>query len=433
MELELRYVNKIKEAKIKLNGLTVIAGANSSGKSTVGRTLFTVIKAIANTKSLDNNMNKMLWRKHIDSFYSRLRGLKINNKNQIFDEIPNSTYHFTNVFENTVDKEKFIENLKKIIAEQKSITPRQKKLLEEDLNNLQIHIENRNTAASLKTELQFLIESEFLNSFGSSRPHVEKALVELNSEEQFEVKFSAKDSFVEDDLKCSAKDTFSFIDDATYVESPLYIHLSDVIISSQTWRETEGRHSLLDRPMVPSHIKDMIEKIVWAARYTDRKVSSSSMNMNDITGGQLTFDPTTNQLIYKEGDYTFKTINVASGIKTLSIIQLLEDAKIIGPNSILIWDEPENHLHPEWQIVFAEKLVELAKNGVPILITTHSPYFLQAIRTYSARDEMEDFVNFYTPVEGDDHLETIVDVSDDLTSVFATLAEPMNKIMDING
>ena len=155
------------------------------------------------------------------------------------------------------------------------------------------------------------------------------------------------------------------------------------------------------------------------------------MDVNKITGGKLTYDSSTHQIIYQEGKNFYTTINVASGIKSLSIIQLLESAKVIGPNRLLIWDEPENHLHPEWQIVFAEKLVKLAKDGVPILVTTHSPYFLQAIRYYSAREEMGKYINYYTPEEDYDHLTTMVDVTRDLTPVFAKLAQPMNQIMDI--
>ena len=48
MELKIQNVNKIKYADIKLNGLTVIVGANDSGKSTVGRVLFSVIKSLIN-------------------------------------------------------------------------------------------------------------------------------------------------------------------------------------------------------------------------------------------------------------------------------------------------------------------------------------------------------------------------------------------------
>lgn len=53
MRLILENINKIKKADIELNGLTVIAGTNDSGKSTVGRVLFSVIKALIN--GLNNN------------------------------------------------------------------------------------------------------------------------------------------------------------------------------------------------------------------------------------------------------------------------------------------------------------------------------------------------------------------------------------------
>ena len=51
MELKIQNVNIIKSADIKLNGLTVIVGENDSGKSTVGRVLFSVIKSLVNTKA----------------------------------------------------------------------------------------------------------------------------------------------------------------------------------------------------------------------------------------------------------------------------------------------------------------------------------------------------------------------------------------------
>ena len=46
MQLSLRNVNKIREGIINLDGLTVIAGVNDSGKSTVGKMLFSLVKAI---------------------------------------------------------------------------------------------------------------------------------------------------------------------------------------------------------------------------------------------------------------------------------------------------------------------------------------------------------------------------------------------------
>ena len=43
MRFQIENIAKIKSAKVKLNGLTVIAGENGSGKSTVGKMLFSVI------------------------------------------------------------------------------------------------------------------------------------------------------------------------------------------------------------------------------------------------------------------------------------------------------------------------------------------------------------------------------------------------------
>lgn len=45
MRLELENVGKITSANIKLDGITVIAGENNTGKSTIGKMLFCVFNA----------------------------------------------------------------------------------------------------------------------------------------------------------------------------------------------------------------------------------------------------------------------------------------------------------------------------------------------------------------------------------------------------
>ena len=79
-----------------------------------------------------------------------------------------------------------------------------------------------------------------------------------------------------------------------------------------------------------------------------------------------------------------RPINVASGIKSFGALQLLLDGYCISNNRPLIWDEPENHLHPHWQVEFAKVIVQIVNSGIPVMISTHSPYFLQAVRYYSA-------------------------------------------------
>ncbi len=93
---------------------------------------------------------------------------------------------------------------------------------------------------------------------------------------------------------------------------------------------------------------------------------------------------------------------------------MLFDGEFIDANRPLIWDEPENHLHPEWQVEFAKVLVQMYKSGKPIIITTHSPYFLQAIRYFSAKERAEDFVTYYMAQPTEDGFVEMEDVTNDL-------------------
>lgn len=45
MKLSLRNIGKIKEASVEIDGITVIAGENNTGKSTVGRTLYSLFNS----------------------------------------------------------------------------------------------------------------------------------------------------------------------------------------------------------------------------------------------------------------------------------------------------------------------------------------------------------------------------------------------------
>jgi len=59
MKLKLNHIGMIESADIELNGLTVIAGENDSGKSTVGKVLYSLIKSISqsNIQGSPDNVN----------------------------------------------------------------------------------------------------------------------------------------------------------------------------------------------------------------------------------------------------------------------------------------------------------------------------------------------------------------------------------------
>jgi predicted ATPase len=48
MQLTLKNIGIVADATIKLNGLTVVTGANNSGKTTVGRAVYSLVSSVEN-------------------------------------------------------------------------------------------------------------------------------------------------------------------------------------------------------------------------------------------------------------------------------------------------------------------------------------------------------------------------------------------------
>ena len=107
-------------------------------------------------------------------------------------------------------------------------------------------------------------------------------------------------------------------------------------------------------------------------------------------------------------------------------------SNVIGPNRILLWDEPENHLHPEWQVAFADVILQLVEQGVPIVISTHSPYFIQSVRYFASKYGVENSVDYYFAEEVENGLSTLQEVTHDLNRVFTKLSRPLTEVMNVD-
>ena len=123
--------------------------------------------------------------------------------------------------------------------------------------------------------------------------------------------------------------------------------------------------------------------------------------------------------------------NLSSGLKTFAIIKHLLMNGTIEDRGTVILDEPEIHLHPEWQIVFAELIVMLQKEfDLHILLNTHSPYFLNAIQVYSQKHGVADACRYYQAVSNGCS-SCIEDVSDNVEKIYEKLAAPFQLLEDV--
>ena len=122
--------------------------------------------------------------------------------------------------------------------------------------------------------------------------------------------------------------------------------------------------------------------------------------------------------------------NTSSGVKTLLIVARLIENGWIDENTILVLDEPEIHLHPEWQLFFAKIIVEINKTmKSKIVLNTHSPYLLNAIEVYSEKNDIYKNLKFYFS-ENEGNFAIIRDYTENVEKIYKKLVNPFLKLDD---
>lgn len=436
MKLKLQNILKIEEADIELGGLTVLTGENNSGKSTIGKALFTVLKAVNNVRQIDRIKTVSHIRRELFSIkrffpfhestatlLNDIQSLSVNlaDKNVLFDD-------FRNDIENS-------------IALEENLSARTKAVLGNCLNRIQQYIlKLDNPTIAIKSEFELIARSEFmepLNSYGSSDSRI-LFYDDTSSGSEIDIRFQ------DDKISSVQLSGNPSIEDITYIESPLYLHILNTLrmsspIPTASFRGISGS---LRKENIPFHLADMAEKILSVSEefmgLLDENIASDSYlplldTINSIIGGEFILDSKTKQLSFNQDGHIVPPISVASGIKSFGVLQRLIQTGNVSTFKMLIWDEPEIHLHPEWQIVFCRLIVELVANGIPIVVSSHSPYFVQALRFYASARGIEKDVRYYMAEESQNpKLARIKEVTGDLNRVFTRLAAPLRDIMNVD-
>jgi hypothetical protein len=92
----------------------------------------------------------------------------------------------------------------------------------------------------------------------------------------------------------------------------------------------------------------------------------------------------------------FPLNDCATGVRAISTLNILYSHGCLNSETVLIIDEPEAHLHPQWIVRYAEILTLISKRlGVRILLATHSPYMIRALRNAGIRNLGENKLRFY--------------------------------------
>jgi len=175
-------------------------------------------------------------------------------------------------------------------------------------------------------------------------------------------------------------------------------------------------------------MKNLYFELVTQNNFLEDWTDEHKNDITSIINGEFKKDEDGIFRFYRE-DKKFDLIDIATGIKYFGILQVLLNNNHLNSYSLLILDEPEVHLHSKWQLEMAKTIVELVKNGVKIVVNSHSPYMIEALKVYSENKGLKDKTNFYLAEKNEDTISSsIKDVTTDLEPIFIKLAEPYRKL-----
>ncbi|MDE6158382.1 MAG: ATP-binding protein, partial [Muribaculaceae bacterium] len=147
-----------------------------------------------------------------------------------------------------------------------------------------------------------------------------------------------------------------------------------------------------------------------------------------MSGGKFKF-------VSKNGS-SFNLKGAATGIISFSyILQLLQHGWI-NEDSILIIDEPESHLHPQWVVEYARVLVMIHKLiGTKIVISSHNPDMVSAIESITRKEALEKTTRFYLSekVEDSDGLYSFRDLGFEISEIFDSFNIALDRIVFYGG
>jgi predicted ATPase len=428
MRLKLQNIGIIEDATIDIDGITLIAGQNDSGKSTVGKVLYALIRGVnIDEERFFSSKNEFIKNKIRDignlllrtKSYSDNDDLIKNKFTELFLDGEKSLFNKRYFKINEGDRNSLmdlvnkLDNINKIFEDfsNESTKIQLGTFIEEIKNRIEITIDSKDV-------LQYELEAFFENEFGN----------------QIRNKFKSGESFVqiEDDKKIQFKETIHFegfdsfsnfyYDDVIFIESPIKLN-ENLVFSLDTILRDKNKY-LNNKINQQKQEQDIFSD-------TSHKTKKLNQYIFEMINGTF-FINSNFKLKFRKKDIDFDMNNVATGIKSFGILQMLLENGSLNSNSLLILDEPEVHLHPTWQVKYAEILVLLSKEfAIPIVLTSHSPYFIEAIEVYSKKYKYSNSTNFYFTEKNEDGLSSkILNVNNDLGKIYKSISEAYFTIKD---
>lgn len=472
MQIRLENIGIVKDSTIALDGLTVVTGKNNSGKTTVGKALYALLDAVSNLQQKADSDRQYYIRKQLQTVSSTLdvfRYMRVHSIEQdvdIFADYPTLktflgrdnrrelysgdiekyahdlaaelTAFDVSVLEGTESSRELLRYQKRFIAKVNddgaSITSifeaqcnRALKILEQLFIDLDKDIGLIDYA---RESINQTLRIEFSNQIQPVSASVPYSKIELSDVDTTFFNITLTDN--------------NIVNDGTpvFFSSPYRkVYLIDdpfVLDDISNWRMYRGSEipeteTLLNPNRIYSHnyrLRSTLRRetglSVFEQTVLDDSLKLVKSQIDQIIPG--TFEFASDGEYYVQNGMKLKISNLATGSKMFSIIKMLLEKGELDSSTMLILDEPEAHLHPQWQNAFAEIIVLLVKElGVNTLLTTHSSNFMLALDANMRKYGTADKTNFYQTDVVEDGFVQYHCVNDDMGKIYQDFLQYLSE------
>ena len=426
MKLVIENIGKIKKAEFDFRGITVIAGNNNTGKSTVGKVLYSFFNSLQNVSEKVENQR----------YEERCDALQAYMTNEIYSsfEPSDESNRIRRIF--SALKFKIPEDLD--LRDKSEV----KKWVASALKKRGIKLSDRSAGFSKlwkqfenidkiddKDIISVLVERYYKDVFHNQ---INSLFVDAAGKVRLDIQ--SKEFILEfkHNKVTSQNIPFDIRNRAIFIQSPDII---DALGEKNSFAHGFVAELMngLNEQLILSLIKRTRKNAIAETQFREKMTNITAL-LNEVIPGE--FDKkSSGNVVYNEKEFEepLSVINLSTGLKSFALLQLLLDNSALGDKDVLILDEPEVNLHPGWQLKYAELIVLLERAfNLTVLLTTHSTYFLRAIEMYSRKYGITNDCDYYlASLTGNNEAE-FFHVNDQLNRIYREMAEPFEVLNHID-
>ncbi|URJ84747.1 ATP-binding protein [Pasteurella multocida] len=395
LDLKINDFGKIKKVDVSLRPFTMIIGPNGSGKSFITKSLYSIFHAMNQdlfAKFIIKNLNFSIYSieeinvnliRKSDSDNENindLRSLLLSLRDDLSYKFEDITILQIQEIINFID-DKIFKIIGLLNTFKDSLGGKKTKLnsIKSNLEFLEINLKGfrdvvQDFTKFYSAELSSSLKQEFLNNFlvqsiSELQSGNNDAIFDFGDSDIGEIKLSNNEIFF--NINKLAMADIQKLSNVVYLESPIYFKLRNTLIESRFSGFSFRRKGIINQ--VPKYFYDVNQLL--SSKIISNDSRNSFINIlerieNAIDGR---FDITEQgEIVFKEREREIPFNMVSSGTSNLGMIYLLIKKNILIKGSYLIIDEPEINLHTEWQHIMLDILFELSKQGVIVVVASHS-------------------------------------------------------------